>query len=200
MVRYLSVLLAALTIQPGYAADFYSAKDGATVHQTFLPAGVYVSIGGGEVFSATSISTLALAGQGLAADARIGYDWRVPNTKFIVGPWAGIGIADVTGKNLSGREKWDWSAGLRAGRVFNTSDLLYGVVGYKQIHEGIVATPLNPALDGLVVGGGIEFDIANGVTLGTEIDYTWIGNYTPVAGVTFKSSEFDAKARVGFRL
>ncbi len=198
----LSIVAVACT--PAKAADLYGGgyKDtrGVAISQTLLPQGTYIGFGFGETFDTTNASSLALSGQGLAGDVRLGYDYLAPGSKFVFGPFVGVGFQDVTGKALTGAERWNWEAGARAGRIFNTSDLLYALAAYKQQHEGLTGTGDNPVLDGFEAGVGIEFDISNGVTLGTELDYTWYGNYTATHGVALSSSDASGKVRLGFRM
>src|SRR5208337_3682085 len=157
-------------LAPAKAADLGSYKDGVRPAGlgVLLPQGTYASIGIGETFDTAGISSLTLSGQGASGDLRLGYDALLGNSKFVVGPLIGVGVQNVTGKVLTGNEKWNWEIGARAGRIFNSSDLLYVLVAYNQQHEGLSGTGVNPVLEGPKVAGGIEFDVTTGVTIGTE--------------------------------
>lgn len=166
-----------------------------------LPQGFYASVGLGETFVSSDVPAagLSLASKGLSGDLRFGYDALLGPSKFTFGPLVGVGFQDVNGKTLSGSEKWNWEIGARAGRVFNTSDLLYMLVAYNQQRVGLTGTGYNTTNDGVKLGGGIEFDIAPGLTLGTELDYRWFGTYTPAAGVNVTATDMSGKARLGLR-
>jgi len=204
MLAILFFVLAALFLSSALfgakAADLGSYKDGGRTAGlgVLLPQGTYASIGIGETFDTAGISSLTLSGQGASGDFRLGYDALLGNSKFVVGPLIGVGVQNVTGKTLTGNEKWNWEIGARAGRIFNSSDLLYVLVAYNQQHEGLTGTGVNPVLEGPKVAGGIEFDVTTGVTIGTELGYTWFNDYS-VAGTTLKSSDMSGKVRLGTR-
>ncbi len=201
-IAALATLFASYGIGPNaFAADLASYKDGRSGGPAvgLLPQGFNLSIGLGETFDTTNVSSLALSGQGVSGDIRLGYDALLGNSKFVVGPLIGVGVQNVTGKTLTGDETWNWEIGARAGRIFNSSDLLYVLAAYTQQHEGLSGTNSNPVLDGFKAGGGIEFDIRPGVTIGTELAYTWYGNYSAASGVSIASSDMSAKVRLGTR-
>ncbi len=201
------------------AADIYNAggssKD-APVVAGINWSGVYIQIGAGGAFAnadargtgtvgseATTIyggGNLGLSG--FAGDIRVGYDYTL-GKGLLIGLWGEVSDEVASGSNTTGSKsesQYGYGAGLRAGRYFGTS-LVYGLVGWQGLHVKTSGSgwSLSNDLNGIGVGGGIEAEIAQHVTLGAEAKYIAYGDWTPANGLTVSGDEVRTTARLGYR-
>ena len=195
-------------VGPAIAADLYSNGAAPSALQSVagtVASGAYVSIGAGASLASAHVpqaaSDFALAGP--VGDVRLGFDYKLPNTPWVIGILAGASFEEATGKaqGNSFSQVIGYEGGLRAGRIVNGSALIYGLVAYRGQHVGIIDTNFSTDLPGLETGLGIEIELRNGVTLGGEVDYTlyrdW--HFGNEGGVTIGENELRAMGRIGFR-
>ena len=96
-------------------------------------------------------------------------------------------------------QDWGWEAGVRVGRVFNNSSLLYGLVAYQGQQVSITGGP-GTTLTGVKVGAGLEIDLKDHWFFGSEVDWVWYGDWNPAQqNVKFTEDELRATARLGYR-
>ena len=276
------------------AADLYnnsgSSKDAPSA--SFLPFGFYVSAGVGGSFTDTNvaidkINPADFSFGGFDGEARFGADYRIPNTSWIVGGFAGVNYDGFGGKvkttsytpssltasnyapasiTLSGsalplptgfspiapstvtnalanggsvpagttiflaqkttytpasytsevytpssystgyvdaEQGWGYEAGLRVGRVFNNTALLYGLVAWQGQNLSLKDTGSSTLLNGIKLGAGLEIDLTNHWFFGSEIDWIDYGNWNVTnvsnGAVTVSETELKATARLGYR-
>jgi opacity protein-like surface antigen len=92
-----------------------------------------------------------------------------------------------------------WEAGVRVGRVFNNSSLLYGLVAYQGQQVSVTGGP-STTLDGIKVGAGLEIDLKDHWFFGSEVDWVWYGDWSQAQqNVKFTEDELRATARIGYR-
>lgn len=204
----LSALLSA--IAPASAADLYgnSTKDPITSSFSFLPTGAYVSIGLGGALTDTSANQGTVNPDfnfaGFLGEARIGYDTRYGN--WVAGPLVGISFEDVKGRTdldsklTTGNQVFGYELGGRLGYVFNGTSLGYVLLAYEGQHVGLDNTGFTADLSGVKVGTGLEVDLGNKLFFGSEVDYVWFGDWSPVSGVSIGENELRATLRFGLRV
>jgi opacity protein-like surface antigen len=194
----LCLLIGASLFGEARAADVYSRA----VVEAPLPklSGAYFVTGVGMAFSETAVTPLALSSKGGVVDARIGYDWQFPGGKWVIGPFIGIGLDDVTGKGaLTADQRWHYEAGGRLGYVFNDTDLVYVLAAWRSTDFKYAASgfAVTDTASGFEYGAGVEFRLANHVTLGLEATRTDYGSFA-ISGVTIDNSDYNGKVRLGY--
>lgn len=158
-----------------------------------------VNGGSNEVASIDGINS-----SGLVGDARVGFD--VARGSFLFGVFGSYGFnnmeteASITGLGTASIEKGEeWSIGGRAGILVNPRTLAYILAAYTQTDYefGIAGVGGSASreitFDGVTVGAGVEFAVANNVFLGIEGTHTFYGKETIF-------SAYDAEDNAGIRL
>jgi opacity protein-like surface antigen len=190
---------------PAIASDLYTNGAAPSALQSIagtVATGAYVSIGAGASLASAHVpqaaSDFALAGP--VGDVRLGFDYRLLNTSWLVGILAGASFEDVTGDAQGHKftKVIGYEGGVRAGRIVGGNALIYGVLLYHGQHEGLVGTNFSADRQGIEPGLGIEIDLKNGVTLGAEVDYTLYRDWQ-VGDARIGETELTAKVRLGFR-
>ncbi len=138
--------------------------------------------------------------RGPLGGAQIGYD--LARGRYLFGIFADYELADMKsdvtingaglgGGNLSiGLEKdHEWSVGARAGLIVAPRTLAYILAAYTQTEYDVTGlsginfgtgtkVTKGATFDGISVGGGIEFALANNIFLGMEYRHTFYGEET----------------------
>lgn len=122
-----------------------------------------------------------LDGTGVSGGLTAGCDWRM--NSWVIGGWGditwhntdldfalfGANLVDVSIDN-------QWSLGARAGYFVADNILLYGLIGWTRVEmsdlEFLGTRFSGENMNGVVLGGGVEFEIAPNVLLATEYRYT----------------------------
>jgi len=126
-----------------------------------------------------------LDGDGVAGGLTGGCDWT--SGRWLVGGWGdltwhgaelSVSFPLVGGTLAELPIDTQWSVGGRAGYFITERTLAYGLIGWSRVETGGFDVPLagvsldTPNVDGLVVGGGIEVEVAPQITIGAEYRYT----------------------------
>lgn len=194
---------------PALAADLYNngtvpsaLQSGATSFTTAIVSGAYVSVGVGGALDSAHVPQAAsdFSLSGFDGDLRVGYDYKLPNYPWVAGVFVGLGVEDVGGQGagVNLQQVLGYEAGLRFGRIVNGDALIYGLVAYHGQHIGLDNTGFSADQQGLELGGGLEIDMKNGVTLGGEVDYTLYRDWS-AGGASIGENELAAKVRLGVR-
>lgn len=188
---------------PAIAADLYSPSPvGVQSFAGTVASGAYVSVGVGAVLASAHVpqaaSDFALAGP--AGDVRVGFDYKIPNTPYLVGVLAGGSFEDASGSaaGITAQQVIGYEAGIRAGRIVNGDALIYGLVAFHGQHAGLNTTSFSADMQGIEPGLGIEIDLKNGVTLGGEVKYTLYRDWQ-AGSASIGENELSAMARIGFK-
>lgn len=190
-MRNLIFALAMLGATPAMAADWVQEAEERAVYDW---SGFYVGLSGGYAWTAeeykASGETVDLRGTGWTAGAHAGYNLQLARL-FVVGlegsgAWADIGD-DVTIDRVDVSSQIDWLAfaGGRAGLAFDRI-LAYGSAGYagadlslsgKAQCQGCEAADGHWA-NGWYWGGGVEYAVANPLTVGIDVKRVMWDNQT----------------------
>ena len=138
---------------------------------------------------------------GWVGDARIGYDYRLPSTPFVIGLFGGwsLGGAEITGLGERATITPTWNVGGRAGLVAWNSNLLYATGGYEQADIDLSFAEGPGTIGGWFVGGGIEMPVSKAVTLGLEYKYSDWDSFT-VGGARIEPVDHRVMLRANVRL
>jgi outer membrane immunogenic protein len=130
-----------------------------------------------------------LNSSGIVGDGRIGFD--LARGRLLGGVFASYGFsnmettASVAGLGNAWIEKGDeWSVGARIGYIVAPRTLAYILAAYTQteyefgIAGGGSSASKDVTFDGVTVGGGVEFAVANNIFLGLEGTHTFYGEET----------------------
>lgn len=189
---------AATSCYGGASLGFSAASTPLTFHDVTL----------GERFEFAELDATGVSG-GLTA----GCDWRM--NSWVIGAWGditwhntdlqlnvlGIPLLDVDIDN-------QWSLGARAGYFVADNILLYGLVGWTRVETSDLEFAgqqfSGESMNGVVLGGGVEFEIAPNVLLATEYRYTNLGSESVVVDPGFLNIEVEpeihtARAIVKYR-
>lgn len=128
-------------------------------------------------------------GTGVSGGLTAGCDWR--KDSWLIGGWGditwqntdldmqffGISVMDVSIER-------QWSLGARAGYFVADNILLYGLIGWTRVETSDFSLGSESVsvdgMNGVVLGGGVEFEIAPNIALATEYRYTHLGDETAV--------------------
>jgi outer membrane immunogenic protein len=180
------------------AADL-GAKDYMTTPPTpvtqwtglYFGAGIGAAATIGTVDAGIAASNLTIDGlgaQGILGAATIGYDYHVPMTKFVVGPYASYIFGPQTwelssnfGLSASAELANQWSLGARAGLLLTPGVLTYAKFGYAAGDLNVsTSLPIpgikSPSLKGWELGTGIELALGNNLYVNSEYVYTSYGD------------------------
>ena len=171
--------VAALALAAGtaQAADLYKNSSQPAESPGFPIAGFYGEVSVGPAFTSNGLnlldSSVSLSSEGGVVNARVGYDYKFPTSRFGVGLWgeggSGFslsGSASALGKGFKWSEDWTWGAG---GKLFydHGQGQIYVIGGYAGAEEAI--TP--PA-----GGGSKATKTLTGGEWGTGISLKLVGN------------------------
>ncbi len=141
-----------------------------------------------------------LDASGVSGGLTAGCDWRI--NSWVIGGWGditwhnadlkldflGVPFVDVAIQN-------QWSLGARAGYFVADNILLYGLVGWTRVETSdldFLGIPFSlGSLNGIVLGGGVEFEIAPNVVLATEYRYTNLGDEIVAVDPGFTNFELE---------
>ena len=195
-VAYLGIAFAAfvaILIVGGRA--FAADKGGADGHILGIEdvakkagwTGVYFSVGGGYQVADVSLSAYddlaginGLSGRGWAGDARLGFDWQLSGSPFVIGLLGGynIGEAEFTAHagpfGVNATIEPTWYIGGRAGVAFGKSLAYVGYAWQEAEAAGSISfmgTPVasgSTTVNGQVLLVGLETVLAPQLTLGAE--------------------------------
>lgn len=194
-------LIAALFIATACStcAHANGMKGYAPATPAFSWSGLYVGAGAGYGWGDNELTLSApggsasingLSSRGWDIDPRIGLDWQVGSTPFVVGVFGGWDFgkrefdASVSGLGTVVSSELDpsWYAGVRIGLAFQRHSLVYVGYAYTQadlnvsvpVAAGICGTALNCShdLNGHRFLGGIETAIAPQLALAIEASFT----------------------------
>jgi len=184
----------------------------------------------GDFLGSESVDGFAAYGGGVTGT--LGYDHRVG--RFIVGVFGDFTYSDDLWStqwqtNVPGRDPairggeydraYDWTAGVRFGKLINPNTLIYGLVGYSQVTGELPAGGVNSSgvptfdaaqdvtFDGYTVGAGLESKVNN--FLSWYVEGRW--SQYESESVTFseegadevwtlKSEPSEVKAMIGLKL
>ena len=154
-------------------------------------------VAGGGIIDAKTVGGLVTAINGVSGGTHIG-----------VSDLAGVvytpGIYEASSYNTTdSNQDLGWEAGIRVGRVFNDSSLLYGLAAYQGQQLSINNTGLSTTLAGVKLGAGLEIDLKDKWFFGSEVDWVWYGDWNPatkgIEGIKFSEDELRATAKIGRR-
>ncbi len=187
------------------AADLNTSglKDGAS--GTFLPQGFYVLAGIGGDITDTKLSGSQVQSPGdfgfagFAGTAGVGYDVKIANSPWVVGPIARFSLQSVTGATAIGgaNQTYGTELGFRFGRTFNNSSLVYAKLAWEDQYVGLVGNSTN--LNGIGAGLGLEVDTGNGTFFFSEATWKGYGDWHPTVGATLSEQGIDVTAGLGLR-
>lgn len=130
-------------------------------------------------------SSVTIATDGYTAGLGAGCDYVLD--RFVVGALARASLAKIDGTIDATKIKSDaaYMVGARAGFMVNGSTLVYALAGYQWQELQI---PSVDTLDGkgLVLGAGLEFDVASGWRVGAEVNRTGLGTFGDGSGDVLK--------------
>ena len=193
---------------PAIAADLYHNGQAPAALQSAavaLAPGVYVNIGAGGALTNAHVqqaqTDFALAGP--IGDLRIGYDYILPNQRFLVGVFANVSAEESQGKAQGAKveQVLGYGGGVRAGAIVNNTALIYGLVAYQRKHVGVIDTSFSADINGLQPGAGIEVALGHGITLGAEVTATFYEDWHVGTGhdqAKIGETELAAMGRLGF--
>jgi opacity protein-like surface antigen len=177
--------LANLKLDPTFSGT--SCETLSKTSPNSFPAGTAVTVPGDsqEIGRLDGMNT-----DGLVGDVRIGYDLAMG--RLVGGVFASYGFSAMDGNaslNLgpigatASLEKGDeWSVGARLGYIVAPRTLAYILAAYTQTDydfnvsvgaKNLIST--NTTFDGITVGGGVEFALAQNVFFGIEGTHTFYG-------------------------
>ena len=140
----------------------------------------YVEVGAGGALSQQQLTdagaSVTIAGDGYTAGGGIGCD--VKFDQVLIGAFGRYDFQHLTG-SMAG-ESWksdaQWTVAMRAGYFVQPSILLYGVVGMQGTEIDYAGlTTLDTK--GLLLGGGLELEIAKHVALFAQYEHTQFGGW-----------------------
>lgn len=142
--------------------------------------GPYVGLGVGILSSLAAVEGEggplidSVGAWGWVGDVKVGYDYRLPNTPFVIGLFGGwsLGSAKITGLGEQASITPTWNVGGRAGLVSWNSSLIYVGYKYNQADVDLSFAEGPGTIGGHSVIGGIEMPVSKGVTLGLEYSGT----------------------------
>lgn len=151
----LAAAVAALLSTPAAASCYLEGSAGGTIaHNKLESAGQSVTI----------------AGDGYTAGIGAGCDFALMD-KFIAGPLVRVSLGGIDSNFMGSRIKTEvaYMGGARFGYLMNPNTRAYVLVGY-QVQS--LEIPQFASWDGkgLVLGTGLEIDIASNMRLGFEVD------------------------------
>lgn len=131
-----------------------------------------------------------LSGDGGFIGARVGYDYQMPGSSFVIGAvadlnydWIKGSISGVRGPVTFGgtsRIDWDGSVRLKAGYAIDRL-LVYATGGVAFANQKYVLATTTPLISGLsansthvgwTIGGGLQYAVTNNLIAGLEYRYT----------------------------
>lgn len=201
MIRKLIVLAASLLITgQAFAADKKVAWTGCHIgahvgySSTNTDAGLNVDAGW---LGAASVGADGLAASGVAFGGGVGCDYRITGSNFVLGAFGDFtrndldhGLSaniDLFGIKAKANAKYSiedaWTVGGRLGYLVTESVMVYGLAGYTKADTSPLSVSIagdingkasfkTSDLDGWVVGGGVELNIADGWFVKGEYRYT----------------------------
>jgi len=185
---------------PAHAGDLYASPTVAASNNTYL--GSYIQGGIGIKAHESQIEDIALASKGYEVDLRLGHDWGVKGTRFILGVFSGVGTSDTSAAGFfDSSQPWHIDVGSRVGYRFDSGNLLYVLGAWQTADFKYSAGELGKVaktLDGFKYGGGVEFALDDHFTLGlelTRIDYASF----EVEGLKFRETDYNSALRLGYR-
>ena len=217
----------ALCVQAeGIGRPYVGMKD-APVVTTYSWTGAYGGLGGGYQIGANDLTATApgfaasingLSSRDWVGDGRVGFDYQVGNSPFVVGLLAGYSTgkgrfdANVNTFTLNAELDKSWYAGGRVGLVFHRYTLVYVGYAYTQADlsisssvPGVCATALNCAHDlkGHQFLLGTETAIAPNFTVGPEFAYTRFDtaplSRMPGVNLGLEPDAYEFKVRINWR-
>lgn len=177
--------------------------------------GFYAGGHAGMAISSTEVSVPGiasidgLAGNGFSFGARLGFDYHVPGTSFVLGiggtydrPDGDFSVS-ITGMPTLLRAGIDksWSAYGRAGYVTGRA-MPYVLVGWNEADASasILGTKIGTTtLKGLLVGGGFEYDIGNGLFLGAEGRYSKFDTDKSIPGLNLDTQWYQVMGTLTYK-
>lgn len=173
----------------------------------------YVGLHAGYGISSTSLtdgtdSINGIGAKGLQGGIHGGVDVFFPNSMFFIGAWGAYDFSKMDAKllaapfNASARLGDSWSVG---GRVGLSKDKVkpYVLLGYKQAETSVSGLgPVSmPTVKGLVYGGGLDYALANNLTVGAQATLTKF-DATDITGtgLTMKPEALEITLRMSLQL
>ena len=164
---------------------------GEVAKATTAWTGVYMGAGGGYQVSDTKLSLDAvgagvfngafldgLSGDGWTGDARLGFDWQVSGSPFVLGVLGGYNVGEVEseaglplipGATATATLTPTWYVGGRVGIALPTHTLVYGGAAWQEAKGELGGVLSGSATEhGIMYIAGIEQVVAKGLTLGAE--------------------------------
>jgi outer membrane immunogenic protein len=172
--------------------------------------GFFLGLHGGLDASAIGVDAGPLGIDGLSANgvafgAHGGFDWHLPGSPLVVGIGADATVSNaeftVSPGILSAAIERSYSAYARLG--MSLGDVLpYVLAGYSwaDAKATLGGASASEDLQGFMVGGGVEFRLAPGVTLAGEYRYTKFDDVTVIPGfVSLEPERHEVRAAVRYR-
>lgn len=170
-------------------------------------SGLYLGLGAGTLTGLGSIQhdegsfLESLGGWGWQGNIRVGYDYRIPSSPFVLGLFGdyGMGEASVSayGDEI-GSLRPTWGAGGRFGLVAWNSSLLY--LGYKYQRADLsILGDESRDIGGHSLLAGIEVPITKSLTLAIEPSYTRMDDVSLGEGLRLEPEIFAIMARANLR-
>lgn len=196
---FLAALLASAVLVPGaaHAADLLEVPP--DVAPIINWTGFYIGIDGGggatnyeTDFGGGGLVVDGFSGEGWQLGGRVGFDWQLPSSPFVLGVLAGGHWSNIEADatllgivNASLESKWGFDVLGRVGWLVTPRALLYGLGGLSwEEWEGTLAIPLaGVALTadedaiGWTVGAGLEVLLTNNLSITGEYRYTAFDDY-----------------------
>jgi outer membrane immunogenic protein len=237
MRRFLGALTA-LTLFSSFAlADGLPYRSKITTEDTGVTeynwSGLYLGVGAGGQAQVTNLGAQYLGNdianlngigaQDWIANGRLGLDWRMGTSPFVVGVFgeynwgdstASLNIANTSVASLSLRTTW--AAGGRVGYLFNPTTM--GYVGYKysqadlNLGGAMLTAPCagsnlncSQTVNGHSALTGVEWRISSKFSMGLEYSYTRFDSATLYDGgpgslkITAQPDEHTVMVRLNFR-
>lgn len=185
-----ALLVAAILLPTSLLADGLPSRSrvGAPeVSPSYDWTGGYVSggLGYGLAHTEVNIDTQypinidGLSADGYVGDVRVGFNWQIPNTPFVVGPFVGYNFGDMKfaasadDATLSAKLTPEWYAGALVGAVIGQKAMVYGGAAWQRAKGSLGGNIVDGSQsdDAVVYLAGLEYAMTPNLRLGMEYNY-----------------------------
>lgn len=143
--------------------------------------GLYVGLGVGTMAGLANLEGAhgplleGVGAWGWVGDVKVGYDYRFPQSPFVIGLFGGYSLGGVEISGGFGEEASitpTWNVGVRGGLVAWNSSLIYVGYAYNRADLDVPFGDGPGTIGGHTLLGGVEMPVSKAVTMALEYGFT----------------------------